>query len=356
MIDLRSDTVTKPTAAMREAIARAEVHDDVIDVDPTVAELQARVAELLGKEAALFMPSGTMTNQIAIRIHCQRGDEFICDADAHVYHYEQAGFAQLSGVAVRPVPGERGALRLEQLRDLIRPENDHLVRTRLVVIENTHNRGGGRLQPFDEVERICRWGHDHGLVTHLDGARLWNAAIASGMDERALAEPFDSVSVCLSKGLGTPVGSVLAGTRAFIREARRARKLFGGGMRQAGMLAAAGLHALEHHRARLAEDHAAACRLGEAVGGHRQLSLRGDQIDTNIVIFEVDPGLGTAEQVVEYLRRQQVLCMAISRQAVRMVTHLDVSAEEVGIVCELLAQVDQNQLASPSLAGEPAPG
>lgn len=356
MIDLRSDTVTRPTAAMREAIARAEVHDDVIDVDPTVEALQDRVAELLGKEAGLFMPSGTMTNQIAIRLHCDRGEEFLCDADAHVYHYEQAAFAQLSGVAVRPVPTERGGLRLEQLVDLIRPENDHLVRTKLVVIENTHNRGGGRVQSQEEVERICEWAHANRLRTHLDGARLWNAAVASGRSEAELCRPFDSVSVCLSKGLGAPVGSVLVGPAEWIREARRARKLFGGGMRQAGILAAAGLYALQHHRDRLADDHAAAALLGDVVSQHAQLNLLGDRVETNMVIFEVAAELATAEAVVAYLREAGVLCMAISRQAIRMVTHLGVSDAQIREVAELLRTLCAERITASASAASAAIG
>jgi threonine aldolase len=254
-IDLRSDTVTKPTAAMRQAMASAELGDDVIDVDPTCDKLQRRTAELLGKEAALFMPSGSMTNQIAIRIHCKPGDEFICETGCHVYNYEQGAFAQLSGVVARTVEGRESVLTVEQLRGLIRPANDHLVRTRLVAIENTHNRGAGKVQPFDVVRDICHWAHEQGLRTHLDGARLFNAVAATGIPARDWAQQFDTVSVCFSKGLGAPIGSALAGPQEMIQEARRHRKLFGGGMRQAGVIAAAALYALDHHRERLVEDH-----------------------------------------------------------------------------------------------------
>jgi threonine aldolase len=199
MIDLRSDTVTKPTPQMREAMARAEVGDDVFGDDPTVQALQDRVAQLLGKEAALYVPSGTMSNQIGVRIHCQPGDEFICDVGCHIYNYEQGAYAQLSGLATRTVDGEFGVMRLEQLQGLIRGNNDHLVRTRLVCLENTHNRGAGRIQPYDEVARICCWAHDHGLATHLDGARLFNAAVATGISAAQWSEHFDTVSVCFSK-------------------------------------------------------------------------------------------------------------------------------------------------------------
>lgn len=339
VIDLRSDTVTRPTAAMREAMASAEVGDAVIDVDPTVERLERTTAELLGKEAAIFMPSGSMTNQIAIRVHCDRGTEFLCEADSHVYHYEQAAFAQLSGLVARTVAGEHGVLRLEQLQGLIRPENDHMVRTRLVSLENTHNRWGGKVQPQEEVQRICRWARDNDLRSHLDGARLWNAAAATGQSVGELAEPFDSVSVCFSKGLGAPVGSALAGPADFIHQARRCRKLFGGAMRQAGIIAAGALHAVQHHRDRLDEDHAAARRLAEVVAESDSLHLRGGPIETNIVIFEVEQRLGTAEQFVSALGEHGVRCFAVSPQAVRMVTHLDVSAEQIERACAVLRQV-----------------
>ncbi len=339
MIDLRSDTVTRPTPAMRQAMAEAEVGDAVIDIDPTVDRLERFTAEILGKEAAVFMPSGSMTNQIAIRLHCDRGSEFICEADAHIYHYEQAAFAQLSGLVAHTVAGASGALALEQLTGLIRPENDHMVRTRLVCLENTHNRWGGRIQPQDEVVRICQWAHDNGLKTHLDGARLWNAAAATGTSERELAEPFDSVSVCFSKGLGAPVGSALAGTGEFVREARRARKLFGGAMRQAGIIAAGALHALTHHRSRLAEDHAWAKNLGAVVADSDLLQVRGGRIDTNIVVIDIDPAWGTAAEFVTKLAERQVACFAIGAQAIRLVTHLDVTGDQMTEACNVLNQI-----------------
>lgn len=338
-IDLRSDTVTKPTPAMRQAIFEAEVGDDVIDVDPTVERLEQLTAELLGKEAALFMPSGSMSNQIAIRVHCDRGSEFLCEADCHVYHYEQGAFAQLSGLVAHTVAGQGGVLQVEQLQGLIRPENEHMVRTRLVSLENTHNRWGGRIQPQEEVERICQWARSNGLRSHLDGARLWNAAAASGSSEQALSEPFDSVSVCFSKGLGAPVGSALAGTSELIREARRARKLFGGGMRQAGILAAAALYALQHHRERLVEDHQHARLLGEACRQCEPLSIRGDRIDTNIVICEIDPDWGTAHQMVAQLAAQGIRSLAIGAQAIRFVTHLDVTRTQIDTACEIIRSV-----------------
>lgn len=314
---------------MRRAMAEAEVGDDVIDVDPTVARLEQRTAEILGKEAAIYMPSGTMTNQVAVRIHCKPGDEFICEAGCHIYNYEQAAYAQLSGVAVRPVEGQFGVLRLEQLVDLIRPENDHHVRTRLVCLENTHNRGAGRIQPYDEVVRITQWARQNGLRTHLDGARLFNAVVATGIPADQWAQHFDTVSVCFSKGLGAPVGSALAGPRDLIREARRHRKVFGGGMRQAGIIAAGALYALEHHRERLAEDHEKAQILAQAIRQTTRLRLVPDTVDTNIVIFEVAAELGTAGDFVARLEQYGVRMLPVSKTRVRAVTHLDVTIEQV---------------------------
>ncbi|MGV3485855.1 MAG: threonine aldolase family protein [Planctomycetaceae bacterium] len=350
MIDLRSDTVTRPVAQMRQAMADAEVGDAVIDTDPTTDRLERLTADILGKEAALFMPSGSMTNQIAVRVHCDRGSEFICEAGCHIYNYEQAAFAQLSGVVAQTVAGTHGVLRAEQLRHLIRPENDHMVRTRLVCLENTHNRAGGRIQPQTEVEAICRWAHEHGLQTHLDGARLWNAAVATGAPEAELAKPFDSVSVCFSKGLGAPVGSALAGSREFIKEARRARKLFGGAMRQSGVIAAGALFALNHHRKRLAEDHQHAQMIGKAVEACESLKVIGGTIDTNIVVVAIADAWGTAKQFVELLADNGLSCFAIGPQSIRLVTHLDLSTSDIEQACEILcraASVSPNAIATP---------
>jgi threonine aldolase len=329
LVDLRSDTVTRPTPAMRAAMAAAEVGDDVIDVDPTVERLQRLCAEMLGKEAALYMPSGSMTNQIAIRLHCQPGDEFICEADCHIYNYEQAAFAQLSGVATRTVQGDAGVLHVDQLCELIRPANDHMVRTRLVTLENTHNRGAGRIQPYENVVQICAWAESHGLRRHLDGARLFNAAVATGIPVADWSRHFDTVSVCFSKGLGAPVGSALAGPRELIQLARRHRKVFGGGMRQAGIIAAGALYALENHIDRLADDHATARILADAVRQCAGLRLDPDHVDTNMVIFRVDPGLGTAADMVDALRERGVLVLATSPVKIRAVTHLDVDESQV---------------------------
>ncbi len=342
MIDLRSDTVTRPTDAMRRAIATAEVHDALIDIDPTVDRLEKMTAEILDKEAAIFMPSGSMTNQIAIRLHCDRGTEFLCDDNSHVYNYEQAAFAQLSGVVARTVASRHGVIEPEQFRPLIRPQNLHFVRTRLVCLENTHNRAGGRVFPQNKVVEICDWAHQNGLVTHVDGARLWNAAVASGLSEAELARPFDSVSVCFSKGLGAPVGSILAGPRDFIAEAHRTRKLFGGAMRQAGILAAGAIHALQFHRDRLATDHEHAQRLGELICQCAPLSVIGGPIETNIVAVAIDPDWGTAAAFVTALKSAGLDCFAIGPQAIRLVTHFDISAAQIERAGEILRDVAES--------------
>jgi threonine aldolase len=335
-IELRSDTFTKPTPAMRAAMADAPVGDDVAGEDPTVNALEARIAEMLGKEAAVFVPSGTMSNQIAVRVHCGPGDEFLCDANCHIYNYEQGAYAQLFGVATQAIEGDYGVLRLEQLVDRIRPENDHAVRTRLVCLENTHNRGAGRVLPYDGVVEICQWAAENGLARHLDGARLFNASIASGISVHAWSQHFDTVSVCFSKGLGAPVGSALCGTEELIRKARRVRKALGGGMRQAGIIAAGALYALDHHIDRLAEDHEKARVLADAIRETPDLTLDPDLVDTNIVIFKIAPELGTAAEFVAKLREQGVLLYDVGRPRIRAVTHLDVSLVQVQQAGEII--------------------
>lgn len=335
-IDLRSDTVTQPTPEMRRAMAEAELGDDVIDVDPTVARLQRTTAEILGKEAAIFMPSGTMTNQIAVRIHCKPGDEFLCEGGCHIYNYEQGAYAQLSGVAARPVDGQGGILQVEQLRGLIRGDNEHLVQTRLVCLENTHNRGGGRVLPLETLAEICSWAEENGLRRHLDGARLFNAVAATGIEAAEWARHFDTVSVCFSKGLGAPVGSALAGTREQIAEARRHRKLFGGGMRQAGVIAAGALYALEHNRERMVDDHANAQILADAVRQTEHIELVADRADTNIVIFRVDPQLAAAGVLSATLKEQGVVCLAVGADLVRLVTHLHITSEDAERAAEIV--------------------
>ena len=339
MIDLRSDTVTKPTSAMRQAMADAEVGDACIDTDPTVDRLERTTAEILGKEAAVFVPSGTMANQIALRVHCDHGDGFICEQDSHIFQYEQGAFAALSGLVAQTVIGNCGSMQIGPMEGVVHAEDDHSTRTRLLCVENTHNRWGGRVQPHDDVEQLCQWAKSLGLKLHLDGARLWNAAVATGDRESILAAPFDSVNVCFSKGLGAPIGSMVAGSADFARKARRARKLFGGAMRQAGIIAAGALHALHHHRERLEEDHVHARQLGRAIDSHSHLHIRGGRIDTNMVIFEIDPGFGDAARFVRELRDQGVDCFDVDKQAVRLVTHLDVSADQTEQACDAIHRV-----------------
>jgi threonine aldolase len=339
VIDLRSDTVTRPTAAMRAAMQAAEVGDDVFREDPTVNRLQERVAALLGKEAALFVPSGTMSNQICIKTHTQPGDELLCDVNCHIYNYEAGGPAVLSGVTCRTIDGDLGVLDVSQLDDKIRGDNDHLVRTRIVCLENTHNRGSGKVYPLEKVQAISDWTHRNGLILHLDGARLWNAIVTTGISAKTWATPFDSVSVCFSKGLGAPVGSALAGSRDFVAKARRVRKLFGGGMRQAGVLAAAALYALDHHIDRMAVDHRNARVLAQAAADTPGLQLRSPETDSNIVIFHVDRELGTAQSIVDALQKRGVLMMAFAPQAVRACTHLDVSSAQAERAADVLRKV-----------------
>ena len=339
VLDFRSDTVTRPTPAMRAAMSQAEVGDDVFGEDPTVNRLQRRVAELLGKEEALFVPSGTMSNLLGVSVHCQPGDELLCEASCHIYYYEGGGYARIAGVAPRPIPGQHGVLRLEQFQETVRPDNVHFPRTRLVCLENTHNRGGGSIQPYDQVEAICAWAHQQGLRAHLDGARLLNAAVATGIEARRWAAHFDTVSICFSKGLGCPVGSALAASSALIGEARRIRKVLGGGMRQAGVLAAAALYALEHHVDRLADDHAHARRLAEGVRQIAGLRLDPEVVETNILYFQVDPALGTAAEFSRRLKECGLLINATAPTRLRAVTHLDVNQADVDRAVEILARV-----------------
>jgi threonine aldolase len=338
IIDLRSDTVTRPTPGMRAAIAAAEVGDDVFDEDPTVNRLQERVAALLGKEAALFVPSGTMSNQICVKAHTQPGDELLCEATCHIYNFEAGGPAVLSGVTCRTLEGDYGILDVSQLGDKIRPVNDHLVRTRLVCLENTHNRGGGRVYPLEKIQAISSWARQNGLLMHLDGARLWNAVVASGTPAAEWAANFDSVSVCFSKGLGAPLGSALAGTREFITRAKRVRKLFGGGMRQVGVAAAAALYALDHHVERLAEDHRNARVLAQAIADTPGLRLDPPEVETNLVWFEIDPDLGTARDVAAALKQRGVRVHCAGPHVLRACAHLDVSAAQAERAAEVIRQ------------------
>ena len=336
IIDLRSDTVTQPTPAMRRAMAEAEVGDDVHNEDPTVRRLQERVAELLGKEDALFVTSGTQSNQICIRICTEPGDEILIDESGHAYNWEAAGPAAISGCMVRTVRGDHGILDVSQLQDLIRPADHHYARTRLICLENTHNRGGGVIYPLEKSTAIGQWAHAHGLRMHLDGARLMNAAVATGVSAEDYARPFDTVSICFSKGLGAPVGSACAGTREDMVRAHRVRKLLGGGMRQAGIIAAGALYALEHHVDRLAEDHANARLLAEALAEVPCFHVELDYVHTNIIWFATDPAVCSADEVRQRMKAQGVLLSGTSDVLLRAVTHLDVSTEQVKRAADLI--------------------
>ncbi len=339
LIDLRSDTVTRPTPAMRAAMAAAEVGDDVLGEDPTVNLLQKKTAELLGKEAALFVPTGTMANQIAIGIQAGPGDELISDQTAHVYVWEGGAISRLWGVTARTVPGDNGIISVDQLHGMIRPDDGHYVRTRLVCLENTQNRGGGRVQSIGDVAKVSEWARSHGLAMHLDGARLMNAVVAGGTSAAEFARHFDTVSICFSKGLGAPVGSAIAGSAELIRKAHRLRKVLGGGMRQAGVIAAAAIYALDHNIERLAEDHANAKILERAVLDTKGLSLESGAVETNLVWIVVDPSIGTAPDVAAKLKQRGVLVSALGPQVLRACTHLDISRDQAHWAAAALGKV-----------------
>lgn len=339
MIDLRSDTVTLPTAAMRAAMAGAEVGDDVYGEDPTVRRLEERSAELLGTEAALFMPSGTMANQAAIACHTRPGQEVIVEAGSHVYNVELGTMSRFSGVQPRAIAGERGVFTAQQALSAIRPDLYYLAPTGLVCLENTHNAAGGRIWPLAGAREILDVAHARGIPVHLDGARIFNASVAAGISAQDLVHGFDSVMFCLSKGLGCPVGSVLCGSRMFIAHARRARKALGGGMRQAGILAAAGLYALDHHVDRLSVDHEHARLLADGLATIPGLSVGSP--DTNIVLFTIERG-PDAEALCGRLRKRGVLASpagaGTAPRQVRMVTHLGISRDDVERTVDLVGK------------------
>jgi threonine aldolase len=337
LIDLRSDTVTRPTEGMRRAMAEAPLGDDVFGEDPTVNRLEGYVAGLLGKEAALYAPSGTMTNQIGVHVNTGRGDELLLHEGAHVFVYEAGAPALLSGVQVRTLPGEGGVISPETLRGAVRPENVHFPRSRLLCLENTHNTAGGRVFPLEDFAAVAAEARELGLKVHLDGARLFNAQAATGVPAREWCEHADTVSVCSSKGLGAPVGSLLAGNTETIREARRARKAFGGGMRQAGVIAAGSLYAFEHHVDRLAEDHERAKRLA---AGLEQAGYKVDTPETNIVLVEV----GEVDRFLGALAREGVLATPMTASSVRFCTHLDIGDEEVEAAIEAVSRITTDAL------------
>lgn len=327
MIELRSDTFTKPTTSMLQMMFQTTVGDDVFNEDPTVNLLQSMIAEKFGMEAGLFCPSGTMTNQIAIKCHTQPGDEVICDKMSHVYIYEGGGIAFNSGCQVKALEGDRGRINADQVVQAINPNDIHKARTQLVSLENTANRGGGSCYDMTDIQKIKEVCLEYNLRLHLDGARLFNAIVAREQSPKEYGNIFDSISICLSKGLGAPVGSVLLGNKAFIDKARRIRKVFGGGMRQAGYLAAAGIYALENNIDRLALDHRHAKQLEEAL---TKKDFVGEimPVETNIIIFEIK-GDFTPKSFVDKLKENDILATAISPTQVRMVLHLDVTEEMV---------------------------
>lgn len=323
IIDLRSDTVTRPGAEMRRAMAEAEVGDDVFGEDPTVNALQARVAEILGKEAGLFVPSGSMANQIAIAVHTHHGDEILVGRDAHSWLFESGATAALAGV--QPcIVGTDGRFTADEVRAAFKPDNHHHAPTSLVMLENTHNMGGGLVWEQAEVRAVLGATRDLGLATHLDGARLWNVVAKTGTSAKELADGFDTVSVCLSKGLGAPIGSVLVGSRGQIHRAHRIRKMMGGGMRQAGILAAAGLYALDHNRDRLVEDHENATYLAGAIDGIAGFRVDLAGVHTNIVMVEVAAEHGDASRIEERARQRGLLFVSLGSRRFRLVTHMDV--------------------------------
>jgi threonine aldolase len=333
VVDLRSDTVTRPTPEMRRAMAEAEVGDDVYGEDPTINLLEQRAAEIFQREAAIFVPTGTMGNQMAVKLHTQPGQEVICEERAHVLDYEMAMMARFSGCLARPVRGEGGILRWADIEKRIAPRIYYRAPTGLICLENTHNMAGGTVYPQDVADEICDQAHAAGLPVHLDGARVFNAAVALGKPVAEVTRKFDSVMFCLSKGLAAPVGSMLLGSRDFIARARSVRKALGGGMRQAGVLAAAGLIALEQMPARLHEDHANARFLAQGLAALPGLELDPAAVATNIVVFTLAPGI-TAAEFCRRLAELGVLASPIGPQAVRMVTHMDAGRAACAVALE----------------------
>ena len=337
-IDFRSDTITRPTPAMLDAMFSAEVGDDVFNEDPTVQKLEKKTAALFGKEAGLFCPSGTMTNQIAIKLHTQPGDEVICDKLSHIYHYEGGGIAFNSGASVRLIDGKNGLFTREQFLTAINPDDIHHPVSTLLVLENTCNKGGGTVWPIDLIEDVCKAAQKNGIIRHLDGARIFNALTYTSTQPKTLANNFDTLSICLSKGLGAPVGSVLIGSADDIKRAKRIRKVFGGAMRQSGYLAAAGIYALDHHIDRLNQDHKNAQLLANAL---KETNWACDIIEpqTNILIFSLkDQTKGKI--FLEILKNHGILAVSFGPYTFRLVTHLDVSDEQINKACEILKTID----------------
>ncbi len=328
-IDLRSDTVTQPTSGMRQAMAEAEVGDDVFGEDPTVNKLQEKIAELLGKETALFVPSGTMGNEICIKCHTRRGDEVICEYGCHIYNFESGGVSFLAGVQIRPIVGNRGVITAEQVEKVINPTEYHFPQSKVISIENTHNSSGGTVFPLEELARLYDLAQNRGLKLHLDGARIWNASIATGIAVKKYAQFCDTISVCFSKGLGAPIGSIIAGSGKFIKEAHRFRKIYGGGMRQVGILAAAALYALENNFNRLKEDHENAHVLAEKLSAIPGLTLDLESVHTNIVILDIKKTSRSVAEIITEVKNRGVLVVPFGSTRIRAVTNLNVSQNDI---------------------------
>ena len=337
MIDLRSDTITKPTDEMRKAIASAEVGDDVFGDDPTVIALENKTAEILGKEAALFVPSGTMANQIALRCMTDRGDEVLIHEEAHLYYYESGGAFTLSGVVPRMLKGERMIFTVDDVKSALRPKDVHFAKMSLVCIENTTNRGGGAVWPLENIKQIHDFASENGLKMHLDGARLWNASVASGIPEKEYAKYFDTINVCFSKGLGAPIGSCFVSSRDNVELGRRYRKLLGGGMRQVGIIAAGALYAVENHRERLADDHQNARSFAEGIANLSSVDINLEHVETNILIFRVKSI--SAQQFADTLYEKGVWVLAIGPDKIRAVTNLGVSSDDIQKAIEITTSV-----------------
>lgn len=333
-IDLRSDTVTNPTEGMLEAMMNAKVGDDVFEEDPTIIALENKTAQMFGKEAGLFCPSGTMTNQVAIKVHTQPGDEVIIEKNSHIYYYEGGGIALNSGASVKLVDGDRGRITANDVLTRINPDDVHFPVSKMVSVENTSNRGGGCCYDIEELKRISQVCKEHKLTLHLDGARIFNALVRNGHTPQEMGNLFDSVSVCLSKGLGAPVGSVLLGTKKMIRRGRRVRKVFGGGMRQGGYLAAAGIYALDNHINRLEEDHVRAQILSETLMGLNYVK-EVLPVETNIIFFKMQDGR-TGSELVNHLAKNDILALSLDKETVRLVTHLDFNDNMLGKTVEML--------------------
>lgn len=341
MIDLRSDTVTCPSEAMRKAMYNAEVGDDVFKEDPTVNKLEQYAADLLGKEASLYVSSGVMGNQICLNVLTNHGDEVICERDAHIFNYESGSPAALSGIQLNPIDGKYGVISVEQVESFIRPASAYYMpRTKVIEVENTHNRAGGTIYPIENIIALKELAKKYNLFYHLDGARIWNASVASGISVKEYAKHFDTISCCLSKGLGAPVGSLIAGTKEFIKEAYRVRKAWGGGMRQAGIIAAAGLYALQNNIERLKEDHEKAKLLAERINANPNLEIDMKAVQTNILLFH--PKNISVENGIKKCKDKGLLLSVGKVDLIRAIAHLDVSFDDVKKAADIIDQVFNN--------------